>query len=66
MWLMGAVSIADAAAEEQGTDTQLIFRDRVPLGTVEDVGSDQARIHTGVGQPRFVPMNVRKAKGLQV
>jgi hypothetical protein len=37
---------------------------RVLLGTVEEVRSDQARINTGEGQPRFVPMNVRKDKGL--
>jgi hypothetical protein len=61
---IGGVSVADAA-ELQRTDAQLLFGDRVLLGTVEDVRSDQARIHTGEGQPRFVPMNVRKAKGLQ-
>ena len=65
IWFIGAVSIADAAAEVQGTDAQLLSGDRVLLGTVEDVRSDQARIHIGEGQPRFVPMNVRKAKGLQ-
>jgi hypothetical protein len=65
IWFIGAVSVADAAAEAQGTDAQLLSGDRVLLGTVEDVRSDQARIHTGEGQPRFVPMNVRKVKGLQ-
>ena len=63
LWFIGAVSIA--AAEEPGTEAQLLFGNRVLLGTVEDVRSDQARIHTGEGQPRFIPMNVRKAKGLQ-
>ena len=63
IWFIGAVSIA--AAEVQGTDAQFLSGDRVLLGTVEDVRSDQARIHIGEGQPRFVPMNVRKAKGLQ-
>jgi len=65
MWFIGAVSVADAAAEAQGTEAQLLSGDRVLLGTVEEVRSDQARIHIGEGQPRFVPMNVRKAKGLQ-
>lgn len=37
---------------------------RTFLGTVEEVRSDQARVNTGEGQPRFVPMNVRKDKGL--
>jgi TusA-related sulfurtransferase len=64
MWFIGAVSVA-VAAEAQGTEAQRLFGDRVLLGTVEDVRSDQARIHTGEGQPRFIPMNVRKAKGLQ-
>ena len=63
MWFIGAVSIA--AAEVPRTETQRLFGNRVLLGTVEDVRSDQARIHTGEGQPRFIPLNVRKAKGLQ-
>lgn len=65
LWSIGAVSLAVASAEGQGTEAQLLSGDRVLLGTVEDVRSDQARIHTGEGQPRFVPMNVRKAEGLQ-
>ena len=58
--------VADAASEGAGTgtDAQLLSGDRVLLGTVEEVRSDQARINTGEGQPRFVPMNVRKDKGL--
>ena len=62
MWFIGAVSIA--AAEGQGTDAELLSGDRVLLGTVEDVRSDQAKINIGEGQPRYIPMNVRKAKGL--
>jgi hypothetical protein len=58
------ISVADAASEGAGTDPQLLAGDRVLLGTVEEVRSDQARINTGEGQPRFVPMNVRKDKGL--
>jgi hypothetical protein len=57
------ISIADAS-EGAWTDPQLLSGDRVLLGTVEEVRSDQARINTGEGQPRFVPMNVRKDKGL--
>jgi hypothetical protein len=56
--------VADAASEGAGTDAQLLSGDRVLLGTVEEVRSDQARINTGEGQPRFIPMNVRKNKGL--
>lgn len=64
--LMVTVSVAHAAASQgaAGTDPQLLSGDRVLLGTVEEVRSDQARINTGEGQPRFVPMNVRKDKGL--
>lgn len=65
IWFIGAVSVADAVAEVQGTEAQLFFGERVLLGTVEDVRSDQAKIRTGEGQPRFIPMNVRKSKGLQ-
>ena len=57
-------SVADAAPEGAGTDAQLLSGNRVLFGTVEEVRSDQARINTGEGQPRFVPMNVRKDKGL--
>ena len=43
------MSVADAASERAGTDTQLLSGDRVLLGTVEEVRSDQARIKTGEG-----------------
>ena len=62
-WLSGA-SIAVAASEGEQPYSQLLSGDRVILGTVEDVRSGQARIHTGEGQPRFVPMGVREKKGL--
>jgi hypothetical protein len=63
--LFGPVPVAHPAAEEPaGTEPQLLPGNRVLLGTVEEVRSDQARINTGEGQPRFIPMNVRKDKGL--
>lgn len=62
--LIATVPVADAASEVAGTDPQLLFGDRVLLGTVEEIRSDQAKIDTGEGQPRYIPMNVRKAKGL--
>jgi len=64
VWFIGAVSVADAASEVAGTDPQLLSGDRVLLGTVEEIRSDQAKINTGEGQPRYIPMNVRKDKGL--
>lgn len=61
--LISMLSVADAA-ESNGTDTQLLSGDRVVLGTVEEIRSDQARINIGEMEPRFVPMNVRKDKAL--
>jgi hypothetical protein len=63
LWLISAVSVA-AAAEVAGGDPKVLSGERVLLGTVEEVRSDQARINTGVGEPRFIPLNVRKQKGL--
>jgi translation initiation factor IF-1 len=63
-FLIAGGTIAEAAARSEGTHPQLLAGDRVLLGTVEEVRSDQARINTGEGQPRFIPMNVRKDKGL--
>jgi hypothetical protein len=65
VWSITAASVGETASAGEQADPQLLLGERVLLGTVEDVRSDQARIHTGEGQPRFVPMNVRKAKGLQ-
>jgi len=62
--LIGTVPVADAASEVGGTDPQLLSGDRVLLGTVEDVRGDQARINIGEVEPRYLPMNVRKDKGL--
>jgi hypothetical protein len=64
VWWLSAASIAGAASELEQTQPQLFSGDRVLFGTVEDVRSDQARINTGEGQPRYLPMNVRKDKRL--
>ncbi|WP_447598593.1 hypothetical protein [Nitrospira sp. Nam80] len=64
MWAITATSLTYAAAESGGTAPQLLSGDRVLLGIVEDVRSDQARIGTGEVQPRFIPMGVRKEKAL--
>lgn len=42
----------------------LLSGDRDILGTVLEVRSGQYKVDTGPGQSRFLPMNVRKAKGL--
>lgn len=59
-----AATLAAAATEVDPTHPQLLPGDRVLLGTVLDVKSEQARIDTGELQPRFIPMGVREAKGL--
>ena len=60
------LSTAFAATEASLTDApaQLLAGDRVLLGTVEEIAGSQARINTGEVEPRYVPMNVRKAKDL--
>jgi TusA-related sulfurtransferase len=65
VWWLSAASIASATSEVEQTHPQLLSDDRVVLGTAEEVRSDQARINIGEGQPRYLPMNVRKAKGLE-
>ncbi len=64
MWLIATVPVAEAASEVAGTDPQVLSGDRVLLGTVEEIRSDQAKIKMSEGQPRFLPMHVRKDKGL--
>lgn len=61
---LSPASMAVAAGTPDGTHPQLLAGDRVLLGTVEEVRSDQARINTGEVEPRFLPMNVRKEKRL--
>ena len=61
------VSMAVVAHERAGAEDkhpQLLPGDRVLIGTVEEVRSGQARIDTGEVEPRYVPMGVRKDKGL--
>jgi hypothetical protein len=59
-----SVSPVPGASEAEKTEHPSLPGNRTFLGTVEEVRSDQARVNTGEGQPRFVPMNVRKDKGL--
>lgn len=64
VWWLSAASLAGAASELEETPPQLLSGDRVLLGTVREIRSEQARIDTGEPEPRFIPMGVRKAKGL--
>jgi hypothetical protein len=64
VWGISGASVGDAAAGSEQAHPQLLSGDRVLLGTVEEVRGDQARINMGTEQPRFIPMGVRKDKGL--
>ncbi|MDF0666538.1 MAG: hypothetical protein P0119_10780 [Nitrospira sp.] len=64
VWCLSTASFSGAATQTEPMHPQLLPGDRVLLGTVDEVRSDQARINTGELQPRFIPMEVRKAKGL--
>ena len=62
--LSASTALAGATLDAEADDRQLLPGDRILIGTVESIRSDQAQIHTGELQPRFVPLGVRKAKGL--
>jgi hypothetical protein len=64
VWCISGVSIGDAAAGSDQAHSHLIPGDRVLLGTVVDIRSNQAKIAMSEGQPRYVPVNVRKDKRL--
>jgi hypothetical protein len=55
-----AVSIDEAASQSEQVHLQLLPGDRILIGTVVEVRSGQA----GEELPRFVPIEVREAKGL--
>ncbi len=62
--VMSAIVVVGAAYGSEDKHPELLPGDRVLIGTVEEVRSEQAKIDTGEGVPRFVPMGVRKDKGL--
>ncbi len=61
-----ALPVTGTHAASEGGDIahEHLLGNRTFLGTVDEIRSDQARVNIGEGQPRFVPMNVRKDKGL--
>jgi hypothetical protein len=63
VWLIAAASVTYGESQSH-THSPLLAGDRVLLGTVDEIRGEQARIETGEVQPRFVPMGVRKDKGL--
>jgi hypothetical protein len=64
LWFIATIPLAGAVSEAEKTDHQFLPRERILLGTVEEVRSDQARINTGEVEPRSLPTNVRKDKRL--
>ena len=65
--LIGVVSTTPrvfAATENGEGHHALLSGDRILQGTVQEIKSGQARVDMEKGEPRFVPMNVRKDKGL--
>lgn len=64
VWWISAASVGDAASGSEQGHPQLLPGSRILIGTVEEVRSGQARIDTGEVERRFIPMGVRKEKGL--
>lgn len=64
VWGISGVSVGDAAAGSEQAHAHLIPGDRIRQGTVVEIRSDQAKIAMSEGQPRYLPVNVRKDKGL--
>lgn len=55
---------AMAASQAHDSDTKTLQGERQVVGTVEEVKSDQIRVNTGEVQPRYIPLNQAKEKGL--
>ena len=53
------------AHEENNTKgSNSLAGDRVINGTVEEVRGERPKVNLGVGQSRYLPMNLREEKGL--
>jgi transcriptional regulator with XRE-family HTH domain/translation initiation factor IF-1 len=64
VWCISGVSLSEAAAGYELGHADFIPGDRTLLGTVVEIRSHQAKIAMSEGQPRYVPVNVRKDKRL--
>ncbi|HET7058948.1 MAG TPA: hypothetical protein VFI05_09450 [Nitrospiraceae bacterium] len=53
-----------AASQPHDGDTKTLQGERQVMGTVEEIKSDQIRVNTGEVQPRHIPLNEAKEKGL--
>jgi len=65
MLALPAFPIASMAASgPHDADTKALQGERRVMGTVEEIKSDQIRVNTGEVQPRYIPLNQAKEKGL--
>lgn len=65
--LTGGLVLSGGVFAHEGDNTkgsQSLSGERVISGTVEEVRGEQAKVDTGEGQPRYLPMNLREEKGL--
>ena len=65
MFLIGVlIPISSKAAETNDGHHEMLSGERILLATVEEISSADVRVNTGDLQPRYLPLNVRKDKGL--
>lgn len=62
--LMLGASVVFAAEESKEGHHELLSGERILFATVEEISSADVRVNTGDLQPRYLPLNVRKDKGL--
>ncbi|MGH7230611.1 MAG: hypothetical protein ACREJU_04545 [Nitrospiraceae bacterium] len=62
--LSAAAVSAQAASAPVDQDTKTLQGERRVMGTVEEIKADQIKVNTGEMQPRFIPLNQAKEKGL--
>ncbi|MFZ1747413.1 MAG: hypothetical protein WBO24_20615 [Nitrospirales bacterium] len=65
--MTGCLVIPVVVIAHEGNNTkgsESLSGERVISGTVEEVRGEQAKVNTGEGQPRYLPMNLREEKGL--
>jgi hypothetical protein len=58
------ITLAQEGKDEARNSQNSLAGERVIAGTVKEIKGEQAKVDTGEMQPRFVPMNLRKEKGL--
>ena len=63
LFLLPVTTWADEGMNHR-KDGKFLSGEQVIVGTVEEIRGNQAQVNTGEVQPRYVPMNIRKEKGL--